>query len=64
MKHNTLEWVIFTLKSVVSALFFVFAFYGAMGLWLLTQQTTINQAALAGIWTQHTLAAVIGVSLR
>lgn len=59
MKHNTLEWVIFTLKSVVSALFFVFAFYGAMGLWLLTQQTTINQAALAGIWTQHTLAAVI-----
>ncbi|MBX4173141.1 HAMP domain-containing histidine kinase [Weissella viridescens] len=59
MKHNTLEWVIFTLKSVVSALFFVFAFYGAMSLWLLTQQTTINQAALAGIWTQHTLATVI-----
>ncbi len=59
MKQNTLEWLVFSIKSVVSALFFVFAFGGAATLFQLLKHHMLDASLLYAFWNEQTVIAVI-----
>lgn len=59
MKQNTLEWLVFSIKSVVSALFFVFAFGGVATLCQLLKHHMLDASLLYDFWSEQAVIAVI-----